>query len=57
MYGYWEPLRLEEMPVPDVGSDEVLVKVAAAGMCRIDFRLVDGYFLRRSSGVVSHHTQ
>lgn len=44
MYGYKEPLRLEEIPVPDIGSDEVLLKVAAAGMCRSDFQLVDGYF-------------
>jgi len=44
MYGYKEPLRLEEIPVPDIGSDEVLIKVAAAGMCRSDFQLVDGYF-------------
>ena len=44
MYGYNEPLRLEEIPIPDIASDEVLVKVAAAGMCRSDFQLVNGYF-------------
>jgi len=44
MHGYKEPLRLEEIPVPDFGPDEVLVKVAAAGMCRSDYQLVDGYF-------------
>ena len=44
MHGYKEPLRLEEIPIPDFGPDEVLVKVAAAGMCRSDFQLVDGYF-------------
>jgi alcohol dehydrogenase, propanol-preferring len=44
MHGYKEPLRLEEIPVPDFGADEVLIKVAAAGMCRSDFQLVDGYF-------------
>lgn len=44
MHGYQQPLRLEEIPVPDFGSDQVLVKVAAAGMCRSDFQLVDGYF-------------
>ena len=44
MHGYKEPLRLEEIAVPDFGPDEVLVKVAAAGMCRSDFQLVDGYF-------------
>jgi alcohol dehydrogenase, propanol-preferring len=44
MYGYRQPLRLEDIPIPDVGADEVLVKVGAAGMCRTDFQLVDGYF-------------
>jgi propanol-preferring alcohol dehydrogenase len=44
MHAYKEPLRLEEIPVPDFGPDEVLVKVAAAGMCRSDYQLVDGYF-------------
>jgi alcohol dehydrogenase, propanol-preferring len=44
MYGYQQPLRVEEIPVPDIGSNEVLIKVAAAGMCRSDFQLLDGYF-------------
>jgi len=44
MHGYNEPLQLEEIAVPDFGPDEVLVKVAAAGMCRSDFQLVEGYF-------------
>lgn len=44
MYGYNQPLILEEVPIPDIQADEVLVKVGAAGMCRTDFQLVDGYF-------------
>lgn len=44
MYGYDEALRLEKIPVPNIESDEVLIKVAAAGMCRSDFQLVNGYF-------------
>jgi alcohol dehydrogenase, propanol-preferring len=44
MYGYQEPLRLEEIPAPDIRADEVLIKVEAAGMCRSDFQLMDGYF-------------
>ncbi len=39
-----QPLEIDEVPVPDVGPDQVLVKVAAAGMCRSDFQLLDGYF-------------
>ncbi|PEG35604.1 alcohol dehydrogenase [Mycolicibacterium agri] len=44
MYGYKQPLKLEEIPVPDIAPSEVLVKVGAAGMCRTDFQLIDGYF-------------
>lgn len=44
MYGYQQPLRIEEVPVPEIRPDEVLVKVAAAGICRSDYQLVDGYF-------------
>jgi propanol-preferring alcohol dehydrogenase len=44
MYGYKQPLRLEDIPIPEIGPDEVLVKVGAAGMCRTDFQLIDGYF-------------
>lgn len=44
MYGYKQPLKLEEIDVPDIAPTELLVKVAAAGMCRTDFQLIDGYF-------------
>src|SRR5262245_17731018 len=41
---YHKPLVLEDMAVPDIQPDEVLVKVAACGMCRSDVLLVDGFF-------------
>src|SRR5215467_4412298 len=41
---YNKRLVLEEVPIPDVQPDEVLVKVQACGMCRSDVQLVDGYF-------------
>lgn len=44
MYGYKQPLRLEEVPIPSIAPDEVLVKVGGAGMCRTDWQLIDGYF-------------
>lgn len=46
MYGYKQPLRLEEIPIPTPGPEEVLVKVGGAGMCRTDWQLMDGYFDR-----------
>ncbi|PJN35796.1 alcohol dehydrogenase [Streptomyces sp. CB02959] len=44
MYGYKEPLRIDEVPVPEPAPDEILLKVTAAGMCRSDYQLLEGYF-------------
>jgi propanol-preferring alcohol dehydrogenase len=44
MYGYREPLRIDEVPVPEPAPAEILLKVAATGMCRSDYQLLDGYF-------------
>jgi alcohol dehydrogenase, propanol-preferring len=44
MHEYHKPLILEDVPVPDIAAGEILVKVTAAGMCRTDCQLIDGYF-------------
>jgi len=44
MHEYGQALVLEDVPVPDIQPDEILVKVTACGMCRSDVQLVDGYF-------------
>lgn len=36
------PLRLVERPVPEPGPGEVLVRVAACGVCRTDLHIVEG---------------
>ena len=33
-----KPLRLENLPVPHIGPDDVLVRVQAAGICHSDAR-------------------
>lgn len=43
---YNQPLVLEDVPVPAVRPDEILVQVRACGMCRSDVQLIDGYFRR-----------
>jgi propanol-preferring alcohol dehydrogenase len=45
MYGYREPLRIDEVPVPEPGPDEILLKVAACGMCRSDYQEVNSLFV------------
>ncbi len=44
LHDYGKPPVLEDIPVPDIQPDEILVKVQACGMCRSDVQLVDGYF-------------
>lgn len=44
LHEYGKPLVLEDVPVPDIQPDDVLVQVKAGGMCRSDVQLVDGYF-------------
>ncbi|TCL67172.1 NAD(P)-dependent alcohol dehydrogenase [Rhizobium sp. BK251] len=44
LHEYKKPLVLEDVPVPDIQADEVLVAVKACGMCRSDVLLVDGFF-------------
>lgn len=39
-----QPLELREMPTPQPGPGEVLVKVTAAGVCHSDLHIHDGYY-------------
>ncbi len=40
-YGSGEPLRLEDVPVPEVGPGELLLKVSACGLCHSDLHYLD----------------
>jgi propanol-preferring alcohol dehydrogenase len=44
MHGYKQPLVLEDIKVPELAPDQVMVRVGGAGMCRSDVQLIDGYF-------------
>jgi alcohol dehydrogenase, propanol-preferring len=48
-------LRLEEVPVPAPGPDEVLVRIRACGVCRTDLHVSDGDLPRHRSPVVPGH--
>ena len=37
-----EPLRADQVPEPEVGSEEVLIRVHACAVCRTDLHVVDG---------------
>ncbi len=42
VHAFGKPLRIEEMPVPVPGPGELLVKVAASGVCHTDLHAADG---------------
>ena len=48
-------LTLEQRPIPDPGAGEVLVRVAACGVCRTDLHVVDGDLTEPRLPVVPGH--
>ena len=53
--GVGEPLALEQRPIPDPASGEVLVRVSACGVCRTDLHVVDGDLTEPRLPVVPGH--
>ena len=56
----WEgpdvPMRVEEVPDPQPGAGEVLVKVAATGVCHTDLHVIKGEVAFPAPGVLGHET-
>lgn len=50
-----EPLRLEDVPSPQIGPNDVLVKVLACGVCRTDLHIVDGELAPHKSPIIPGH--
>ncbi|GAB3642637.1 alcohol dehydrogenase AdhP [Spirosoma arcticum] len=42
LHGYGQPLQIEQVPVPAVGPGQILVQVAACGVCHTDLHAIDG---------------
>ena len=42
IHGFKEPLRIEEVPVPEVVPGRILVKIVASGVCHTDLHAADG---------------
>lgn len=49
------PLHLSEMPVPSPAEDELLLRVAACGICRTDLHVVEGELPVRRSPLIPGH--
>jgi L-iditol 2-dehydrogenase len=52
MYYRNSDVRLEEMPTPEIGADEVLVKAMACGICGSD--VMEWYRIKRAPLVLGH---
>ncbi|KZE34473.1 zinc-dependent alcohol dehydrogenase family protein [Crenobacter luteus] len=50
-----EPLVLVELPVPSPGPGQLLIRVAACGVCRTDLHVVDGDLPRVARPVIPGH--
>jgi alcohol dehydrogenase, propanol-preferring len=42
LHAYGQPLQIEQVPVPTVGPGQILVQVAACGVCHTDLHAIDG---------------
>jgi propanol-preferring alcohol dehydrogenase len=49
------PLTLTEIPIPEPGPGEVLIKVRACGVCHTDLHIVEGELAPHRSSVVPGH--
>jgi propanol-preferring alcohol dehydrogenase len=49
------PLKLSEIPVPEPGDGQVLVRVTACGICRTDLHVVEGELPQRQPNIVPGH--
>jgi propanol-preferring alcohol dehydrogenase len=49
------PLALREIPVPQPGSEQVLVRIHACGVCRTDLHVVDGELTEPKLPLVPGH--
>jgi len=47
-----QDLRVEEVPVPEIGADELLIKVQAASICGTDLRIFHGNHRMYAPGTV-----
>ncbi len=53
--GQRRPLELRDLPVPEPGPGQVLLRVRACGVCRTDLHVVDGELVRPKLPLVPGH--
>lgn len=41
-YGAGQPLKIDDIPTPEIGPEEALIKIAACGVCHTDLHYLEG---------------
>lgn len=54
LYEARKPLQIEEMETPSIGDTEVLIRVAACGVCHTDLKAVEGSIPFQSPSLLGH---
>jgi propanol-preferring alcohol dehydrogenase len=49
------PLEFAEVPTPQPGEDQVLVKVSVCGVCRTDLHVIEGELIRQVLPIIPGH--
>ncbi|KPI42926.1 Alcohol dehydrogenase [Cyphellophora attinorum] len=52
--GYKKPLELNEVPLPKVGENDLLIKIGAAGWCHTDYQVWEGVYKSETPIIQSH---
>jgi D-arabinose 1-dehydrogenase-like Zn-dependent alcohol dehydrogenase len=42
LYEVRQPLKIEELEIPQVSDDDILIKVACCGVCHTDLKVIEG---------------
>jgi propanol-preferring alcohol dehydrogenase len=50
-----QPLELRDVPVPQPGEDEILIRVNACGICRTDLHVVEGELPPKKPNIIPGH--
>ncbi|UCF59374.1 MAG: zinc-binding dehydrogenase [Candidatus Bathyarchaeota archaeon] len=54
-YGADQPLKIEDIPTPEIGPEEALIKIAACGVCHTDLHYLEGVPTFKKPPIVLGH--
>jgi propanol-preferring alcohol dehydrogenase len=55
-YKVGEPIKIEDIPIPSISSDEVLLKIRAASVCHSDVHVIAGVIPVKGPVTLGHET-